>query len=252
MIGHLDEFISEFRSVDRKAIVALIYSAVGLACIYYLQEPAVLYWIADLFGAHSSYLRFGRNDNLVPLLWWASIAVAFYFVLPALIVKGSFKRNLSEFGLATKAERDLVPILFGAIGLMLPIVCLMSLTEGFAAKYPFLQFYGEHYSIGWTLLVWEIVYFAQFFGLEFFFRGFLIQSLKPAIGILSIPVMVVPYTMIHFGKPMPETFAAVIAGFFLGWLSYRSGSIWLGVILHCSVALAMDVFSLYAKGIISV
>jgi membrane protease YdiL (CAAX protease family) len=90
----------------------------------------------------------------------------------------------------------------------------------------------------------------QFFGLEFFFRGFLLHSLKPSLGIYSIFVMTVPYCMIHFAKPLPETFAAIFAGIFLGWLSYRNGNIWMGFVLHCFVALSMDVMALLNKGLL--
>ena len=131
---------------------------------------------------------------------------------------------------------------------MLPIVYVVSQTSGFSAKYPFLHIRNDAPYLGWTLVIWELIYFAQFFGLEFFFRGFLINSLKPALGKYAIFVMTVPYCMIHFGNPPAETFAAIIAGVFLGWLSYRSGSILLGLILHCTVAVSMDVLALHNKG----
>jgi membrane protease YdiL (CAAX protease family) len=126
----------------------------------------------------------------------------------------------------------------------------MSLTEGFAAKYPFLHIYNGEPYLGGTLIAWELIYFLQFVGLEFFFRGFLVHSLKPSLGLYSIFVMTVPYCMIHFSKPVPETFSAIAAGIFLGWLSYKNGSIWLGLILHLTVALSMDLFALNAKGLL--
>jgi membrane protease YdiL (CAAX protease family) len=133
---------------------------------------------------------------------------------------------------------------------MLPLVYLMSLTSGFSAKYPFLHIYDGSTYLGWTFVCWELIYFVQFFGLEFFFRGFLLHSLKPSLGPYAIFVMTVPYCMIHFGKPMPETFAAIFAGIFLGWLSFKNGNIWMGLALHCTVALSMDVLALYNKGLL--
>ena len=41
---------------------------------------------------------------------------------------------------------------------------------------------------------------------------------------LSIVVMTVPYTMIHFGKPMPEAIGAIFAGLILGYMALRSRS----------------------------
>ena len=80
----------------------------------------------------------------------------------------------------------------------------------------------------------------QFLGLEAFFRGFLVFGLYPRLGVYAVPVMVIPYTMIHFGKPAPETFAAVIAGFILGYLALKSRSFLWGWMLHWGVAITMD------------
>jgi membrane protease YdiL (CAAX protease family) len=126
----------------------------------------------------------------------------------------------------------------------------MSLTAGFAAKYPFLKVYDGDPYLSSTLIVWELIYFLQFFGLEFFFRGFLLHSLKPTLGLYSIFAMTVPYTMIHFQKPMPEAFAAIFAGIFLGWLSFKNGNIWMGLVLHCTVAFSMDILALLNKGLL--
>jgi membrane protease YdiL (CAAX protease family) len=62
--------------------------------------------------------------------------------------------------------------------------------------------------------------------------------------------MTVPYCMIHFGKPPAEAFAAIGAGLVLGWLSYRHGNIWMGLLLHCTVAFSMDIMALYNNGLL--
>ena len=67
---------------------------------------------------------------------------------------------------------------------MLPIVFLVSTTAGFSAKYPFLQIYNGDPYISSRILIWELIYFLQFFGLEFFFRGFLAAQLETVLGIL--------------------------------------------------------------------
>jgi membrane protease YdiL (CAAX protease family) len=50
--------------------------------------------------------------------------------------------------------------------------------------------------------------------------------------------------MIHYGKPMAETYGAIIAGVVLGTLAMRTRSIWGGVLVHCAVAISMDVLAL--------
>ena len=61
--------------------------------------------------------------------------------------------------------------------------------------------------------------------------------------------MLTPYCMIHFGKPMPEALASIFAGGLLGYLALRTGSFYLGVLLHAGVALTMDLMALYQKGV---
>ena len=56
--------------------------------------------------------------------------------------------------------------------------------------------------------------------------------------------MVVPYTMIHFGKPYLEACSAMVAGAVLGSLSMKTRSIYAGFLVHGTVAVLMDVLSL--------
>jgi membrane protease YdiL (CAAX protease family) len=99
--------------------------------------------------------------------------------------------------------------------------------------------------------MWQILYFVQFICVEFFFRGFLLHGLKQKFGYYSVFIMTIPYCMIHFGKPMPETFSAIIAGIILGTLSLKSNSIWLGVAIHYSVAITMDLAAIWQLGYFS-
>ena len=75
------------------------------------------------------------------------------------------------------------------------------------------------------LLRWECSYGLQFIGLEFFFRGFMVHGTRHRFGFYAVFVMMVPYCMIHYQKPMPETFGAIVAGIVLGFMSLKMRSI---------------------------
>jgi len=252
MYDILDHIRTDLSRLDRKALVALCYTALATTGIFYLKNEL---WVASVIsgtrfeGLHR-LIQSSSENNLPTLRWWVLLSIIFYFVIPALIIKFGWRQDLSDYGLRSGTEPGFAKLLGACVAIMLPLVYLMSLTSGFAAKYPFLQIYNSEPYISQTLLIWELIYFLQFFGLEFFFRGFLVHSLKPSLGLYSILVMTVPYCMVHFGKPPAETISAIIAGIFLGWLSYRNGSIWLGLILHCAVAFSMDIFALYHKGLL--
>ncbi len=252
MLDLIRSLRTDFAILDRKVVFAMVYAAFGLTCIYYFKDQnAVAAFLDGTFLSNfGEFITRSWENNLPGLGWWVFIVTLFYFVLPVLIITLVWRADLKDFGLKFSIEEGFWKLLAACTAVMLPITYLMSLTEGFAAKYPFLQIYNGEPYVGGTLIAWELIYFVQFFGLEFFFRGFLVHSLKPSLGLYSIFVMTVPYCMIHFSKPMPETLAAIAAGIFLGWISYKNGSIWLGLILHCTVAFSMDIFALHAKGLL--
>lgn len=252
MLDLIPQILHGLKRLDHRVLFALVYAAFGLTCINFFKNPEYLNSILSRtrFADIGEEAARPTANNLYSLLWWVTVSVTFYFVIPALWVKCVQKRNLSEIGLAFRAEQGFLKLLAACIAVMLPLVYMMSLTSSFSAKYPFLKVYNDDPYLSTTLLVWELVYFLQFFGLEFFFRGFLVHSLKPTLGAYSILVMTVPYTMIHFQKPFPEALAAIIAGLFLGWISYKNGTIWLGLILHCTVAFSMDILALWNKGLL--
>lgn len=253
MLEILDHIRSDIAKLDRKAVFALIYAAAGLTSIYYLKDQqAVAKFLVDTpYEGFGNWIAYSTDNNLPGLGWWAAIVTIFYFILPALAIRFLYRERLSEYGLKTSIEPGFGKLLAACIAVMLPLTYLMSLTTGFAEKYPFLIIYNGEPYIGQALLLWELIYFVQFFGLEFFFRGFLVHSLKRSLGLYSILVMTVPYCMIHFSKPPAEALAAIGAGIFLGWLSYKNGSIWLGLILHCTVAFSMDILALWNKGLLN-
>lgn len=227
----------------------MVYTAAGLASIFYLKNQDAV--AAGLAGTRLEPLGRAITDtsvnNLPALGWWVAVVTVFYFVIPAAIIRFAWKMRLADFGLNFRFEPGFWKLYVACAGLMLPLVYWMSTTSGFAAKYPFFKIFDGGPYLGQAFVIWELIYFVQFFGLEFFFRGFLLHSLKPALGVYSIFAMTVPYCMIHFGKPPAETFAAIMAGVFLGWLSYRNGNIWLGLLLHCTIAFSMDILALYHK-----
>lgn len=127
------------------------------------------------------------------------------------------------------------------------MVFLVSFSKQFQTAYPFYS-PKDTSDLFPYFFVWEIFYVLQFFALEFFFRGFMVHGLKQKMGIYSVAAMVVPYCMIHFTKPLPECIGSVFAGLILGVLSFRTGSVWLGALIHIAVALSMDWLSLWQRG----
>jgi hypothetical protein len=79
----------------------------------------------------------------------------------------------------------------------------------------------------------------------------MVHGTKHRFGIYSIFVMTLPYCMIHFGKPIPECVASIIAGIVLGLMSLVTRSIWLGAGIHIAVAMGMDLACLARRGLLA-
>jgi uncharacterized protein len=183
--------------------------------------------------------------SLHPHLYWALFKLINYGLLPFLCIKLVLKQRLSDFGVVFVENRRILATYAGMLLVVAPFVYWASTTSAFLRTYP--KYDGAGESLG-QLLIWEAAYGFQFFMLEFFFRGFLIFSLARYIGSLAIFVMIVPYAMIHLGKPFAECMGSILAGIALGTLALRTGSIWGGVVVHCAVAWSMDLLALARTG----
>jgi membrane protease YdiL (CAAX protease family) len=199
-----------------------------------------------LGGLSGSLAGLRAGHPLAPLAWWAVGTFGLFFVAPALLVRLAFGERLRDYGFKLRGAFADGWVYAALLALVAPLVLLASRDEEFQRTYPFYRFRGT--SLGADFWCWEALYALQFVGVEFFFRGFLVHGLKRRLGSYSIPVMTLPYTMIHFGKPLPEALAAVAAGLALGFLSLRTRSIALGAAVHISVALGMDLAALWRRG----
>jgi membrane protease YdiL (CAAX protease family) len=232
--------------------VVLAAAAVALTLQDYLgtakQASFILAWLArggGALGAAATSIARGPYYELACYVYWGLACVVTYLVLPALVLRRLRPGEpLSSFGWSIDGLRGhglTYLLLFLAV---LPLVAVAALRPDFLRTYPFYSYAGRSLL---DFLCWEAIYAAQFVSLEFFFRGFLLHTLKRDLGAHAIFVAVVPYCMIHFSKPLPEALGAIVAGIVLGTLSLRTGSILGGVMLHVAVAVTMDVLALARK-----
>jgi len=70
---------------------------------------------------------------------------------------------------------------------------------------------------------------------EFLLRGFLLWALLRAIGPFGVVVALVPFVMIHIGKPDLEALSTLGGGLVFGWLNWRTGAIWASAAYHVAI-----------------
>lgn len=177
-------------------------------------------------------------------LWWGFTRIGGY-LLPFAVWKLMFRGDrLRDMGMKLAGFRQHAWIYALFVVVMVPIMLLVARQPDFGAYYPIYSQAGRSWL---DFVVWEAVYFGQFVGLELFFRGWWLRGTR-IFGTGAIFSMVVPYCMIHYGKPYLEASAAIVAGAVLGSLALKTGSVWAGVLVHETVAILMDVLALERKG----
>ncbi len=191
-------------------------------------------------------LKLAKYEELYTFAWWAGTRILGYVLIPFPLWKLIFRNDsLLDMGLRAKGFFKHFWIYGLFLGAVLPAMYVVSKQPDFGAYYPFYK----HSSRSWfDFLLWEAMYFAQFFALEMFFRGFWVAALKKSFGSGAIFAMALPYCMIHYGKPYLEAVGAIIAGIALGSLSIRTKSIYQGFLVHITVAALMDWLALSHRG----
>ena len=122
---------------------------------------------------------------------------------------------------------------------------VMLVTLLFIHKLPMFQDYYPLFKRStktWELFIYyQMAYALYFVAWEFFFRGYMLFGLKRVMGPWAIFVQMLPFAVLHFGKPTLEAMSSVFGGIALGWLAYRTRSFWYGVMLHAAVAVTLDI-----------
>jgi hypothetical protein len=210
---------------------------VGFAGSRSFFEDVIQPWLMRSTFRHPR-IQAVKYEELYGFAWWAGARVVGYTVVPLGFWKIAFRRDsVLDLGLRVRGFWKHAWIYALSLVIVLPAVWLVSRQPDFATYYPFYK----NASRSWfDCLCWEAMYFAQFFGLEVFFRGFFLGVLRKSFGSGAIFAMAVPYCMIHFQKPYLEVNGAIIAGIWLGSLSMNTKSIYQGFLLHITVAGLMD------------
>jgi membrane protease YdiL (CAAX protease family) len=234
---------------DLRPFVALAMCAVILCMQEYFGgriffEATVKPHLFAFEVKHPNALRLVKYDELYGFGWWALTRCGGY-LMPFVLWKAFFpKDSLLDMGLRAKGFLSHAWIYLLFLTFVLPAMLVVSRQPDFGSYYPFYKLASRSWL---DFGLWEMMYFAQFFSLEMFFRGFWLGALRKSFGSGAIFAMAVPYCMIHFGKPYLEAMGAIVAGIALGSISMMTRSIYQGFMVHITVAALMDWLSLYHR-----
>jgi hypothetical protein len=250
------DLVRDILGMNRQALAILVTVPIAMTALEYYGLPwhrtreAPRYTHVTgreppVFSEWFQGLHLPGPERLVPYLWWGIACFVLLIALPMTVgaFAGMSPRRLGVRLKGTGRDAWTYLVLFL---IFFPVVYLVSRTPDFLATYPFYP--RGNVPLGPDFIAFEAIYCLQFFGIEFFFRGFMVLGLKPHLGLASVLVMITPYCMVHYYKPLPEAMGAIGAGLVLGVLAWRTGTILYGWFLHYAVALSMDLLALSHQG----
>jgi membrane protease YdiL (CAAX protease family) len=160
-------------------------------------------------------------------------ALLYFFLLPLLSIIVILRRNPLDFGLGSGNFRAWWPYTLATIVVAVPVLFACSGIDSLREYYtrPDLD-----------LLTYIIGILIYLFSWEFIFRGFLLFGLRDKLGILSVVFQMVPFVILHFGKPELEVISTIFTGLWFGYICYRGNSFWPAFIMHSVINISFIIF----------
>ncbi len=213
-----------------------VYFSVFFLLLSFYQSCNIFVWYNGNY--HSDYFMAKLQNR------WDSLLV--YALMMGVLGVGIGKSKYRLYGLFQWKFKKKI-YLYLLMG-MLPLLLWASTQPEFLAQYPNLKFdyFSKEEYLG-KFLEYEPFYLLDFIGVEWVFRGFLILAFIQFFEEKTIVLAATVYCVFHFGKPMMECISSFFGGYILGYLSYRTQSIWGGIFVHMGIAFLMDIFAMISQ-----
>jgi membrane protease YdiL (CAAX protease family) len=213
-------------------ISAMMVATFGFIFYHYVSESALI----------SKLLKSSKGEPLY-VLFQRFLGVFIFGIIPISIILFSGTKDLSAFAVAAPVPETY----FWTIILSAAVVAINyfnSQTPANREMYP--QIRREVWSLPLVILStlsW-IIYLLSY---EFLFRGFLFFASINLLGLWpAIMINTAIYSLVHLPKGIKETFGAIPFGILLCYLTFRTGSIWVAVFTHVSMAVSNEWLSIRA------
>jgi len=210
--------------------------------VYIFLSASIIIYISIVFTSPSFYRKYFDSNWLNSIIYWYIADGLLMFLIPVLSIKLVLKEKLSDFGF-TLGDKKFGLITFAIFFISMFItVWIVSSSRQFAMAYP--QGGDSVRNNMGFLLIYELFILVYMLGWEFMWRGYMLFGLKKRFGYYSIFIQMIPFFILHKGKPEIELFASILAGIILGIQALRSRSFIYSWILHWLVMVSIDTISI--------
>jgi uncharacterized protein len=230
----LRNLYSAIKALDFKTVFIIISVTVIIIVSYYQASKRFFRFNLFDYFVDSGYVFF------IEYIYWLTSEFLLQFILPLLFIIFVLKSGPKNYGITFGDKRT--GFLFSSIFIliMIPILWIVSSFPSFQDAYPQCQMVRDDWNL---FLIYEFCFILYMIGWEFLLRGYMLFGLKEKFGNYAVLLQMIPFVILHNGKPQLETYGAIIAGIALGILALRTGSFIYGVIIHSSVMFFIDLIS---------
>ena len=226
--------VIKIKELDKKIVIVLMSVAILQTISYYFTSRR--FFRMNLFEYFSNY----PQTYLIEFLYWFIGDFFTFFILGSLIIMVLLKEKIRDYGLRAGDYKTGLKYSSIFLFVMLILIWFTSATPAFAENYPHLSDSKTNWNV---FLIYEFGMLIYMFAWEFIWRGFTLFGLEKKFGYYSVLIQMIPFVILHNGKPFLETFGAIFGGIALGILALRTRSFYYCVITHTGVMFSIDFIS---------
>ena len=227
----------------RKAAV-IISSVIAVSVLFALVGTPEFY--ERCLGA---FTEGGSYGFLAPSLYQFAASFVLFLVLPFIVITRLLNEKPADYGWRRGSLRNSLITLYWAIPLVFVLAWISSTQPEFQKQYPLFisslpsfPLRGQNVTV---FILYEFTYLFYYVGFEFFFRGFALNGLKPALGKNgALFVQALISTLLHYNKPLPELIAAFPGGILFGLVALHCRSLFPVIAAHWLLGFFLDLFIL--------
>jgi len=232
----LDQFAIALKKVEFKPVTIIFSSTILFTISWYYSNPKFLKEIIS-FDKSVDLIY----EDLAAFSYWFISDIFLFLIIPLIIIKFLFHEKIIEYGFVLGNKKLGFSVTIFSIFASIPIIYFTASSDHFLKYSPLMQSATDNLSV---FLVYEILFILFIYAWEFIFRGFMLFGLEKKFGLYAIFIQMIPFVILHNGKPFIETFASIFGALFLGYLALRTRSIFYGFLIHAIILVALDVLSL--------
>lgn len=179
------------------------------------------------------------NLELAEILYWLVSDSVSCLVIPVLVLF-LLKEKISDYGLRFSEKSTGFKYVLTAVLFFIPVLWVISSFSDFINYYPTLSETKENYSL---FIIYQIGLIVYLFSWEFLWRGYFLFGMEKKFGVYSIFIQVIPFVLLHNGKPFLETVSALAGGILLGYIALRTRSFIYGFFIHYFLIFGIEFIS---------